>query len=214
MDAPSRRPTTTFSASCCSATTSAPRMMWTPSSLARASSTCSVPLCGTMRIIGNRVSSSRRFRLAPGAGWMSCTGTPRATRSSASPRASSSSRVRACTAKALVVFGSAVRWSSSWQPTPASASSHASMRPVGPAPTTITSVERAAFSGSGKGAMTVSLGGVRVVRHHPRGRSTRGGGVQAGRPRSGRTPEHARPPLAGSPRPACGRAPWCIPSPC
>src|SRR4051812_24967086 len=47
------------------------------------------------------------------------------------------------------------------------------MRPVGPAPTTITSVEGAAFSGSGRGSMPVSLRRARVVPHHPPGKSTR-----------------------------------------
>ena len=67
---------------------------------------------------------------------------PRASISSASPRASSSSRVRACTANARVMFGSSVRRSSTSTRTPRMASSHASIKPVGPAPITATSVLR------------------------------------------------------------------------
>src|SRR5215831_11170026 len=101
-----------------------------------------------MRTMGNLVSSSRRSMSAPRAGWISCTGTPRGTRSSASPRASRSSSVRACTANARVMFGCSARRSSSRQRTPAVASSQASMRPVGPAPTTMTSASLTGFPGN------------------------------------------------------------------
>src|SRR5215203_5818869 len=89
---------------------------------------------------GNRVGSRERStsswpntRSAP-------TRTPVATRSSARPRASSSSSVRACTANARVRLDSSARRSSTVQPTPALARSPASIKPVGPAPTTTTSV--------------------------------------------------------------------------
>ena len=59
---------------------------------------------------------------------------------SARPRASSSSSVRACTANARVRFGSSARRSNTAQLTPASASSPANARPVGPAPTIATSM--------------------------------------------------------------------------
>ena len=104
-----RDSTVTPSSSCVSPTTSAPRMISTPSSSARASSTCSVPLCGTISTIANRLGSSRRSSVAPPGGATSYTGTAARSSSSASPRASSNSRVRACTANALVMLGVSVR---------------------------------------------------------------------------------------------------------
>ena len=77
--------------------------------------------------------------VTPGAGASVVIGWPSAITSSANPRASNSSSVRACTANALVMFGASNRRSKIAQRTPAKASSHASISPVGPAPMTATS---------------------------------------------------------------------------
>ena len=114
--------------------------------------------------MGKRLSSVRRSTIAPGAGAISRTGTPRATTSSARPRASSSSSVRACTANALVMLGAVARRSSTRQRTPASASSQASVRPVGPAPMMRTSVFMVTPGSWDVVATTVRRAG---VRSHP-----------------------------------------------
>ena len=78
------------------------------------------PLCGAMRIIGNRVSNSPQWTVAPGprAGSRGPEMPHGAPGSSAMPRASRISRVRACTANARVMLGSSVRRSSTGHPHP------------------------------------------------------------------------------------------------
>lgn len=128
----------TPSASWPTPTTSAPRTISTPSCPQRTSSTRSVRLCGAMSMKANRLGISVRSSETPALSPAVETMLPLATSSSANPRASSSSRVLAATPNALVMLGNSARFSSTVHAIPASASSWASIRPVGPAPTTIT----------------------------------------------------------------------------
>lgn len=111
----------------------------TPAVRARSSSTRSTSYCGVISTKGKRVRSRVRSSESSPKKRREVSVVPVLISSSARPRLSSSSSVRACTAKArvmlLVLCG---RRSTSVTETPWAARSPASSRPVGPAPTTRT----------------------------------------------------------------------------
>ncbi len=113
----------------------------TPASSARRRSSRSTSYWGAISTYRNRDGRPARSMVSRWKSRRLVTGCPRVSSSSASPRASRTSRLRACTANARVrLLSPAGRLSSTMTHAPPVARSPASSRPVGPAPTITTSV--------------------------------------------------------------------------
>jgi hypothetical protein len=133
--------TSTPWASCRRPVTSTPVRSSAPRDVARAASTRSVSYCGVMSTYGNRLGRRDRSNSTKPKRRSVAARCPVAISSSATPRASRSSSVRAWTANARVSSDCSVRRSTMVTATPAAARSPASSRPVGPAPTIRTSMD-------------------------------------------------------------------------